>query len=217
MRTFFYRIFENSNIYTLTQRFFGLGASVMLPKVFDHAFADSKGLILDVGCGPLLTTSLPKGRLIGLDINFEYLRHYPFGKEISAPIKEENSGQHCAVNGSAYELPFKSGVFDECRSFGLLHHLPDSSTISAIKEMVRCVRSGGKVVIIDNVWPHKSYIRPLAWLIRKLDRGKWIRHQATLGQLAEEATGSVLQSRRFTYTSTGLECVVLTFVKQGSK
>jgi SAM-dependent methyltransferase len=212
-KKFLYRLLENSKIYNLSQWFFGLGTPKLLPKVFEYAFSESKGLMLDVGCGPVLTTPPINGQTVGLDYNLDYLRNYPSIKATAFSQDQSSSQTYFKVVGSADVLPFKQETFDECRSAGLLHHLPNDCAIAAIKEMFRCAKKNGKVIIIDNVWPKNSFLRPFAWLIRKLDRGEWIRHEEELIRMVNTAIAGQWQYKRFTYTLHGLECLVLTTTK----
>lgn len=212
-KTFLYRLLESSKIYNLSQWFFCPGISKLLPKVFEYAFGDSKGLMLDLGCGPVLTTPPFNGQTVGLDYNIDYLRNYPSIKTSTFSKDQDRLQNYFKVVGSADVLPFKEGSFDECRSSGLLHHLANDCAISAIKEMFRCAKKNGKVIIIDNVWPKNSLARPLAWLIRRLDRGEWIRNEEDLIRMVNCAVTGQWQHKRFTYTVNGLECLVLTITK----
>ncbi len=208
----FNRLLEKSNIYNLVQIIFAPGSSYFLDKLFKSVFNDSGGLVLDVGSGPLLTTPFPNGQIVGLDINLHYLQTYPGDKKNNA-VKTRGVFNYSKVVGSADFLPFKSRAFDECRSFGLLHHLPDESAVATIRGMLRCARNGGKVIIIDNVWPRNIFLRPMAWLVRKMDRGRWVRHEEALIQLVNRAHAGDWRFRRFTYSFNGLESLVLMITK----
>lgn len=52
-----------------------------------------------------------------------------------------------SIIGDAGHLPFEDASFDGCRADRVLQHLPDSTL--AIAEMVRVLRPGGRVVVID--------------------------------------------------------------------
>ena len=70
-----------------------------------------------------------------------------------------------------------------------------------------------RIIVFDNVWPIMPFYRPLAWLLRKLDRGKWVRTENELLKLANSAYPMKWQSKRFTYSYTGLEGLFLTVQK----
>jgi SAM-dependent methyltransferase len=91
------------------------------------------------------------------------------------------------VVSSSEALPFEDDAFEESRCVGQLHHLSHASALLTIKEMIRCTRQDGRIVIFDNVWPRQTCFRPLAWLTRKLDRGKWIRAEEGLLELVNSA------------------------------
>ncbi len=196
-----YRLLENSFIYNLSQWILAPGAGVFLKKHFRLIFSESKGLVLDVGCGPFLNTPAT-GKICGLDSNFGYLKQY---------IRQSGAR---GVAGLAESLPFRSNIFDEVRCFGLLHHLSDAAALKAIQEMFRCVRPHGRVVIVDNVWPKNPFLRPLAWLNRRLDRGRWVRFEEKLFDLVKQSGETEWTRYRFTYTLIGHEALALTAKKE---
>ena len=163
---------------------------------------------IGTGCGPLLTTPSPNGTIIGIDINPLYVKKYA-----RVDVERNQNGirgyieqrARFGVVCSAEHFPFKDSIFDETRCSGLLHHLPTESSLRTIKEMLRCTRPLGKVIIFDNVWPKRPIYRPLAWLTRRCDRGEWVRTEEQLLNLAYTTCDGNWQHRRFTYTFTGLE------------
>ena len=82
--------------------------------------------------------------------------------------------------------------------------------VQAIREMVRCTAPGGRVILIDPVWPRHGWLRPLAWLIMKLDRGEWVRTEAELAALAEEACPGEWSMRRYLLSYHATEGAILT-------
>jgi len=50
------------------------------------------------------------------------------------------------LNGDAEDLPFPDGSFDVVYSYGVLHHTP--GTEKAISELHRCVKPGGKAIVM---------------------------------------------------------------------
>jgi len=138
------------------------------------------GRNLDVGCGPRSRLKDAGIEAIGVDLQ-------P-GRCITA----------CATH-----LPFASGVFNSVWSFGLLHHLDDAAAIEALAEMRRVAQAGGHMIVFDGVLPEHS--RPLASMLRRLDRGRRFRSQGELEQLL--ARCGDWRAERFTYSRTGLEGV----------
>ncbi len=186
--------------YRLTQALVAPGAERALTEEVRAILASrpSAGRILDVGCGPESWLSRAGSDPIGLDLTVSYLQAF------------HSSGLPAAC-ATAARLPFAEGAFDAAWSIGLLHHLPDSVARCAVQEMLRVVRPGGYVVVFDAVLPTSVLRRPLPWLLRKSDRGRFMRHEARLLSLFE-GTGA-WSSRRLTYTWNGLEGVFLRFEK----
>ncbi|MDE0483548.1 MAG: class I SAM-dependent methyltransferase [Candidatus Poribacteria bacterium] len=98
--------------------------------------ADAK--ILDLGCGNGISSRLLNQAdydVVGTDISPLFL------KEARNWENQKLRYQVCDV----LELPFDNDSFDVLCSNELIEHLPDVET--ALKEMIRVVRNGGKVVL----------------------------------------------------------------------
>ena len=204
----FYRLLETPFVYRFSQFLLTPGLNHLMGPLFKRVFGASRGKILDVGCGPTLNTPQPKGLLVGVDINGSYIRQYTGGfidRDLKRVIKRRSSRRRLGFVASAENLPFRSGIFNEARSYGLFHHLPDEMAHRAMKEMKRCVRKGGRVVILDAVWPVSAWTRPVAWAIRKMDRGKYVRYQEQMLALLQKACPGPWAWERMTGTYTGLE------------
>ena len=197
----FYHLLKFPFIYSLSQKILAPGAGYLRKKHYQNIFSESRDRILDVGCGPGLTTPAPDGIIVGIDINPLYLKRY------------RNNKNRLGLVCSSDSLPFRDDIFDETRCVGLLHHLSTESASSTIMEMIRCTCAEGQITIIDNVWPRKSIFRPAAWLIRRLDRGKWVRTEDELFKLVCNAYSRNWHSKRYTYSYNGLEALALTTYK----
>jgi SAM-dependent methyltransferase len=66
--------------------------------------------------------------------------------QMACTCRDRHAGVEPVV-GDAGHLPFASGSFDGCRADRVLQHLPDPA--SAIAEIVRVLRPGGRLVVID--------------------------------------------------------------------
>ncbi|HCC54456.1 MAG TPA: hypothetical protein DEQ20_05970 [Desulfobulbaceae bacterium] len=192
MLTFLYSLLEHPLGYHLSQLVFAPGAKRLLTEQLRKTaqtlgFA---GLVLDVGCGPASWLWKVGGHPVGLDLSFAY----------SSAFK--NAGE-IALTGSATALPFANSSFAGIWSIGLLHHLPKEAARQAIQEMLRVCRKGGYVAVLDAVLPTSPWQRPVAHLVRKLDRGRFMRKQTELVSLLPERTD--WEINRFTYTLNGLE------------
>jgi len=113
---------------------------------------------------------------------------------------------------SASELPFPAESFDAVWSIFLFHHLPSSVVSAAINEFYRVCKSSGYIVIIDGVLPKVAWKRPLAALIRHMDRGKFMRKQHDIESLLPCHDNWNIQ--RKTYGVTGLKMLVCYMLKK---
>ena len=218
--SFFYKLLEIPVFYSLSQMLLLPGSRLLTKNQYSRIFRGSRGIVLDVGCGPALTTPSPNGIIVGVDINIQYLKKF-IGIGIDAnlqfiPNKSEKEIR-LGIVSSADSLPFHDSVFDESRSLGLLHHICTESAINVVKEMIRCTRPGGHIIILDNVWPRRAFCRPLAWLIRRFDRGKYVRTEGNLFDLVNQACQGKWEKQRFLYSFTGLEIISLRIQKPTDK
>jgi len=200
MLTFFYKLLEHPLGYHLSQLVFAPGAERLLTKQL-RKIAQAlgfSGLVLDVGCGPASWLWKANGHPIGLDLSFAYTLAF------------KNAGE-IALTGSATALSFANSAFAGVWSIGLLHHLPKVAARQAIQEMLRVCQQGGYVAILDAVLPVSPWQRPVAHLVRKLDRGKFMRKQTELVSLLPERTA--WEINRFTYTLNGLELLCCVYRK----
>ena len=104
--------------------------------------------VLEVGCGSgvlcrqIAPKVIPGGKITGVDISPEFLRiaqGYAVSAGLSATI-QWGAGQ-------ADVLPFRDASFDEVFAARLLLHVSDPQAV--LNELVRVVRPGGRVVVMD--------------------------------------------------------------------
>lgn len=211
-----YALLDIPWVYRLSQAVLAPGKPWMIQKVFDLAFPHSKGKVLDLGCGPQLVTPAPQGLLVGADINEAFLRDYTGGfldKDPRLVVKPPKGRTRLGFKASVDRLPFAANSFDEVRAVGFLHHLPDKVLEGAFKEMRRCLKPGGRVVVLEDVWPRRGWTRPAAWFIRRFDRGEYMRTQKEMERIVQKAWPGAWKFSRHTYTLTGSEMLYLTRVK----
>lgn len=195
-----YRALERPSLYRLVQLLTAPGAERLIIARLKTWLAGlpPAALLLDVACGPDSWLRRVGQDPVGLDLSISYASEY------------RNKGGR-AVVGSAEALPFADGSFGGVWSFGLLHHLPNRSAQSSIREMVRVCGSGGYVAVFDGILPRRGWQRPLAWGLRRLDRGRRMRKQEALERLFPGP--GEWRFERLTYSHTGLEGVIGTFHK----
>src|SRR5713101_4921764 len=203
-----YRLLEYPWVYNLSQRVLAPGQRRLDQRFFRYLYTQPAALILDVGCGPFLTSPSGNGRIVGVDLNSEYVERYTDGwvdtdVDIihSAATTRTRFGFAC----SAARLPFRDETFDEVRCRRLFHHLNREQVTDTIREMARCTRPGGRIVLMDAVLPVRGWHRPVAWLMCQLDRGEWIRSEEELRQLVEAAFPGDWSVLRYTCNYLGAE------------
>lgn len=143
--------------------------------------------VLDVGCGPRSWLAAAGVVAVGVDRS-------------PACARAIRRAGGVAVVARAEALPFRADAFASVWSFGLHHHLSDANARRALGEAGRV--AAGRVVLFDGVLPQSRLRRPLAWVVRRLDRGRFLRSEAALRALLP---GDGWRASRFTYSWTGLE------------
>ncbi len=121
------------------------------------------------------------------------------------------SADGTGVVASAAALPFATGSFDGVWSIGLFHHLSDEIAGRVVDEALRVCTPGGYAVIMDAVLPESPWRRPVAYGLRRLDRGRFMRSQSQLETLLERR--GAWSTRRVTYSLNGLELLICTSIK----
>ncbi|MFI5365084.1 MAG: class I SAM-dependent methyltransferase [Candidatus Binatia bacterium] len=192
MATLFGWLLENPWVYRLQTAVLAPGAEAAILRKIEQVLRvlPPAQRLLDVGCGPRSWLFRIGLRPLGADVSLSYLGEY---------VRAGGS----AVAASADVLPIAGGSFDAVWSLGLLHHLPDSVAAAAVREMLRVCRPGGSVVVFDAVLPQSSWRRPLAYAIRRCDRGRFMRPESALRALLPQLVD--WHCERFTYARTGLE------------
>jgi SAM-dependent methyltransferase len=196
-----YHFLDNPKLYKLCASLLGPGGEKDLRNKIRHLLSmlPPARRLLDVGCGPSSWLWHENLHPIGLDVSWSYAHAFMAHGEP-------------AVNASAEHLPFHDGSFDGVWSIGLFHHLPIQIARKAIAECVRVTAPGGYCIIFDNVFPEPIWSRPLAWLIRKMDRGRFVRRQMVLESLLGDR--EQWHCERFSYSLYALEGLFCIFLNK---
>jgi ubiquinone/menaquinone biosynthesis C-methylase UbiE len=102
--------------------------------------------VLDLGCGTgdhtreVAALVAPGGRAVGVDFSASMIGEAT-SRQAASPVPATFE------QGDAQQLRFETNTFDACRTERMLCHVPDCR--AAIREMVRVVRPGGRVGILD--------------------------------------------------------------------
>lgn len=197
----FYGLLERPRLYRLSQLLLAPGGENVITEKIEHLLKQLPPArrILDVGCGPSSWLWRVGLHPIGLDLSLTYTKTFT------------NNGQ-TAVTGSGDALPFLDRSFDGVWSIGLLHHLPDNEARRAVGEMIRICRPGGYLVIFDAVLPDLGWRRPMAYLIRRADRGRFVRRGEDFKALLPFEKNFTME--RITYSLSRLEAMLVYHVCQ---
>lgn len=191
----FQEAFDAPVLYRLGQRLLAPGAGRVIAREIEGCLGSipTGARLLDVGCGPASW--------------LWRLGYSPVGIDLSpARIAAFRRGGGAGLVASATSFPFADASFDAVVCVGLFHHLPEEEARPAVSEMLRVTRPGGRVLIVDGVPPESPWRRPAAWMLRRLDLGRWMRQQRDLESLlGAEGTWQV---ERIAYAWTGLEAVL---------
>lgn len=115
---------------------------------YDLLAATPGSSILEVGCGlgddaaALARRVAPGGSVVAVD-----------GSEAMVEAARQRHGTVAGLSfdiADATRLPHGDGSFDGCRIDRVLQHIADPA--AAIREMVRVLRPGGRLVAFDNDW-----------------------------------------------------------------
>ena len=116
--------------------------------------------VLDVGCGTgtlalvLAGRAGPEGAVAGVDAS----------PEMIAAAQRKARGKKLAPTfrvAPAQDLPFADGWFDAVSTSLMIHHLPEADRVGAIREMLRVLRPGGRLLIVEFKAPQGRAGKPV--------------------------------------------------------
>jgi len=165
-----YKLLEHPFCYRLVVRIFSMGGRARkIAGFIDQLMArECRGLVLEVGSGTSQFRDIflkYVNNYVITDINFQYVQ-----------FSKSNYDALWHVLCDAAVLPFSPSTFDRIFSLYLFHHLSDQQTLDCLKELQRCLKPGGKIVIVDLFQTEKRWdlvSRAVSWL----DRGEYVRQR----------------------------------------
>lgn len=137
--------------------------------------------VLDVGCGPWgCLDMLGDVDYLGIDISAEYIEH----------ARRHSGGRGRYEVASASQLrELAEEPFDLVIAVGLLHHLDDDEARSLLDDSAHLLRSGGRLVTLDNVYTEEQ--SAIARFLISRDRGQNVRDRGGYEALGDNLFGSI--------------------------
>ncbi|WP_353683788.1 ubiquinone/menaquinone biosynthesis methyltransferase [Thermodesulfovibrio sp. 3907-1M] len=133
-------------------------------KMAEHAVNGGTTIVLDLATGTADSARalLKRGaKVVGVDISFEMLR--TGNKKIK---KKKRNAFFSAVVASGYRLPFRDECFDAVTcAFGIRNM---HETESAVKEIYRVIKKGGRIVILEFSIPDGFFRKPYLLYLKKI-------------------------------------------------
>lgn len=170
-----YSFLERPRVYNAVQTLFRIGGNRQSKELFAELVnSRSYDSVLELGCGTGHWSVTRCRKYIRTDINDSY---FPPSAECDAEYRMADATDLSEFSDNSFELVY---------SMGLYHHLPEEAVIASLRESARVLRPGGKIIVGDAILP-KSWRRPFAWLVRKLDRGRWVRRLEHTTALLEKS------------------------------
>jgi ubiquinone/menaquinone biosynthesis C-methylase UbiE len=179
-----YQLLELRPVYNFVQRLARIGGTDQLQALFAE-FVDSRpyDAVLELGCGTGLWSVTDFRRFVRTDINQSY---FPASPPPGVEFRKADAADLSCFPDASFDLVY---------SMGLYHHLPNAAVIASLKESSRVLRKDGKIVVFDAILP-TSRINFPAWILRKLDRGGWVRPEAGTAALCERAGLRIRRQKR---------------------
>jgi SAM-dependent methyltransferase len=125
--------------YATKLELFGRFVAPDLRRIFADLRLPAAGAVLDLGCGPALTTELlaeqmgPDAQVVGLDLSLPHLRSARRQQTLRL------------VQGDALSLAFQTGAFDLIWACNTMNHIGDAP--AALRALRRCLRAKGRIVV----------------------------------------------------------------------
>ncbi|MBC7396910.1 MAG: methyltransferase domain-containing protein [Bdellovibrionales bacterium] len=127
-----------------------------------HIEFTKSGTILDAGCGSGIVTRhlaalYPESKITGCDFSNNRVN------QARSEAKQLINIEFCQQDLT--QMTFAPGSFDEIVCRFVLEHLPKCAVVSALKEMYRCLKPGGKICLIDmdgcpaNIYPQTDLMQ----------------------------------------------------------
>lgn len=147
-------------LWNAVQRVFG--APDFKRKLY-RSVLQAPGTLLDFGCATgHIADAFHEFEYYGVDLD-------PQSIETAKARFAGNPNMHFLA-ADLHERPFDENFFDEIIFAGTVHHITDELLVSLLKELHFCLKSGGRIHILDPVL--QAGDSALQRSVRRMDRGK---------------------------------------------
>lgn len=157
----------NPKLYVILHWLFSKGAEPVFNLLRSEIQLRDGERVLDVGCGTGSFARLFPNSYTGID---------PSEKYIAFARTRHRDADFRVMD--ALRMTFPDGSFNHIICIQVSHHLSDDILAAAVREMKRVCGRGGRVYLIDTVWPRKRNL--IRNFLFSIDLGK---HQRSFEQL----------------------------------
>lgn len=149
--------------------------------------------ILDIGCGHGL---IHPHLMQAISIQIE-LHGIDPAKEVIEKAEQSNPG----VSYKVYDgeiLPYETATFDVAYTICVMHHVPPNKWMAFLSEMVRVVKPGGKIIIIE----HNPFNPLTQWIVKTcpIDKDAVLLRSGLTKKILTKAGASDVACRHFQFT-----------------
>lgn len=175
-------LFERPSIYRLNQQITGRMVAQALKRLLKQHLALTGGeVVLDIGCGVGdYVSCFPDQRYIGIDINSDYIEQarqaYGHSANVEFLCQDVNHLDNTTLEA------------DCAYCAAVSHHLTNDEILNLVHNILKLVK--GKFVIVDFCLP-SVWRNPLAYVLVKLDRGRYGRTRDHLVELLRASSARV--------------------------
>lgn len=172
-KNIFYTVLNHPGIFDIFLKLFG-DRKIHKKVIKGELNIQKKNRVLDIGCGTGdLALMFPAESYTGIDCDKNYVDF----------ARKKYSRNFLTMN--AADLKFADDYFDIILVSGLFHHIPDETLQRVLLEIKRVIKPSGRALFFEVTYLNRgdSIFKEL---IRKADRGKYIREYGMLQKAARD-------------------------------